>query len=287
MYDINVKFVKKGKWFWWIFLLAGLLFIGIIIFSVNSTGNKIKTMDSKVLSSHVDVTTYRNDEGNMMYRPMYYYQVDGKEYICSSNVSTSSYPNLDNKTIYYKSDNPSSCMLESATKNNNKMYVALFIPGIFVIIGLIGILKINKRVKAIKELNKKGKLIKNLHYELVDSNMSVNNITIKRPMVMYKLSTGVEIPLYGDPRHDKKHFDKDGLVDLVIDENNPTNYFIDFEINRLGGNLPSDYYVEPKKEVEEKIEDSYITNNDAKNENLEYTVVSEEEFNRLKEEEKD
>ena len=75
-----------------------------------------------------------------------------------------------------------------------------------------------------------------------------------------------------------------GLVDLVIDENNPTNYFIDFDINRLGGNLPSDYYVEPKKEVEEKIEDGYITNNEAKNESLEYTVVSEEEFNRLRNE---
>ena len=31
------------------------------------------------------------------------------------------------------------------------------------------------------------------------------------------------------------------MVDLVIDENNPKNYFIDFEINRLSGNLPSDY----------------------------------------------
>ena len=284
MYDINVKFVKKGKWFWWIFLLAGLLFMGIIIFSVNSTGNKIKTLDSKVLSSRVDVTTYRNDEGKIMYRPMYYYQVDGNEYICSSNVSTSSEPNLDNKTIYYKSDNPSRCMLESAAKNNNKMYFVLFIPGIFVIIGLIGILNINKRVKAIKELNKKGKLIKNLNYTLVDSNMRVNGVSIKRPLVKYTLPTGLTVDLYGDPRHDKKHFDKDGLVDLVIDENNPTNYFIDFDINRIGGNLPSDYYVDPKKEVEEKIEDGYITNNEAKYESLEYTVVSEEEFNRLRNE---
>ena len=32
------------------------------------------------------------------------------------------------------------------------------------------------------------------------------------------------------------------MVDLVIDEANPNNYFIDFEINRLSGNLPTDYY---------------------------------------------
>lgn len=281
MYDINVKFVKKGSWFWWIFLLAGIFFAGIIIFSVNATDKKIKTLDSKVLSSRVDITSYRNDEGNRMYRPIYYYEVESKEYKCFSNVSTSSAPDLENKTIYYKSDNPSRCMLESSVANNNKLYFVLIIPGIFIVIGLIGLIKINKRVKAIKELNTKGKLVKNLHYDLVDSNITVNGIPIKRPRIDYTLPTGLTVALYGDPRHDKKHFDKDGLVDLVIDENNPTNYFIDFEINRIGGNLPSDYYVEPKKE--ELVEDDYITNAEAKNEKLDYTVVSEEEFNRLRE----
>ena len=32
------------------------------------------------------------------------------------------------------------------------------------------------------------------------------------------------------------------MVDLLIDESNPDNYYIDFEINRLSGNLPQDYY---------------------------------------------
>ena len=31
------------------------------------------------------------------------------------------------------------------------------------------------------------------------------------------------------------------MVDLIIDESDPNNYFIDFEINRLTGNLPQDY----------------------------------------------
>ena len=41
--------------------------------------------------------------------------------------------------------------------------------------------------------------------------------------------------------YNRKYSDQDGMVDLVIDENSPKNYFIDFEINRLSGNLPSDY----------------------------------------------
>ena len=32
------------------------------------------------------------------------------------------------------------------------------------------------------------------------------------------------------------------MVYLLIDENNPDNYYIDFEINRLSGNLSQYYY---------------------------------------------
>ena len=39
------------------------------------------------------------------------------------------------------------------------------------------------------------------------------------------------------------------LRDLLIDENNPENYYIDFEINRLTGNKPEDYYDPNKKEL--------------------------------------
>ena len=105
-------------------------------------------------------------------------------------------------------------------------------------------IKINKRVRIINELNQKGKLIKNLKYHLENSDITINNVKIQRPVVDYKLPSGSIITLYGDPRYDKKSFDSDGLVDLVIDESNPDNYFIDFEINRISGNLPSDYYDE-------------------------------------------
>ena len=104
-------------------------------------------------------------------------------------------------------------------------------------------IKISKRVKAVQELNKKGKLVKNLPYRLEDTGMTVNNVRIQRPVVDYTLPSGSIIKLLGDPRHDKKSADSDGMVDLVIDENNPDNYFIDFEINRLTGNLPQDFYI--------------------------------------------
>ena len=72
--------------------------------------------------------------------------------------------------------------------------------------------------------------------------MSSNNIPIQRIVVDYTLSNGENVTLYGDARYDNKLCDDDGMVDLLIDENNQDNYYIDFEINRLSGNLPQDYY---------------------------------------------
>lgn len=93
------------------------------------------------------------------------------------------------------------------------------------------------------KLNWCGKLVKNLPYRLVDAGVAINNVQIKKPVVNYTLPDGKKIVLIGDARHDRKSFDADGMVDLIIDENNPDNYFIDFEINRITGNLPTDIII--------------------------------------------
>ena len=162
-------------------------------------------------------------------------------YTCKSNTSTNIYPDEDKVTVYYDSKNPSKCMTEESLSFNRIFLLFLILPIIFITIGLVGILKINKRIKKINDLNQYGKLIKNLPYHMENTNMTVNGVPVQRPVVEYTLSTGSVITLYGDPRNDKKSFDEDGMVDLIIDENDPNNYYIDFEINRLTGNTPSDY----------------------------------------------
>jgi len=125
---------------------------------------------------------------------------------------------------------------------NNIILIILIHPILFILFAVIKINKVNKKIKIILELNQKGKLIKNLPYRLENTGMTVNKVSIKRPVIYYTLSTGADVILYGDTRHDRKHYDADGMVDLLIDESNPNNYYIDFEINRLSGNLPQDYY---------------------------------------------
>ena len=241
MYDINTKNVRKGKNIFYFLLGFALFFIVVFGLAFISTTTKSDSLNSETLSTGVDVKSYVNDEGTVMYKGVYYYEVDGINYICSSNVSTSSHPGTENKKVYYDSSNPSSCMVEHSSMIDYVMLIGLLVPMIFVIFALVNIRNINKRVKAINDLNKNGKLIKQLPYRLENTGTVVNGVPIKRLVIDYTLSSGVTIPLYGDPRNDRKFSDADGMVDLLIDENNPSNYFIDFEINRLTGNLPQDY----------------------------------------------
>lgn len=133
-------------------------------------------------------------------------------------------------------------MTEYSKSNNIFPLLFTVLPLIFIVVSVVNITKVIKRIKSINELNKKGKLVKNLPYHLENTSMAVNNVPIQMPVVNYSLPSGETVVLYGDPRHDKKIADADGMVDLVIDESNPENYFIDFEINRISGNLPTDYY---------------------------------------------
>ena len=241
MYDIDTKNVKKGKNFYFIFFAVGLFFL-ILFTSIFITGViKKNSLDSETISTRVEIKSHEDDEGTTMYSPIYYYRVNGRTYSCNSTSSSSNYPSTTNKKVYYDSNNPSNCMTEYSNSSNNIILIFLFIPILFIVVAVVNFVKVNKRVKVINELNKNGKLIKQLPYHLENTNMVINGVPIQRPVIDYTLPSGLTITLYGDPRHDNKQVDSDGLVDLVIDENNPENYYIDFEINRLGGNLPQDY----------------------------------------------
>lgn len=242
MYDINTKNVKKGFTFYFIFLIVGLLMLIIFSFLLICNYVRLNKYDEKTISTRVVVDSYIDSDESIQYSPTYYYRVDGREYLCSSDSSSNIRPSNSNKFVYYDSKNPSNCITEYSKSDNNTLLLCMILPLIFIVIAVINIRKICRRLKLINELNKKGKLVKNLYYHLENTGLSVNDVEIQRPVVDYTLPTGRVVQLYGDPRHDRKAYDADGMVDLVIDENNPDHYFIDFEINRLTGNLKTDYY---------------------------------------------
>lgn len=242
MYDINTKVIKKGYKFFFLFLFFGIVFGVIFGAIIISNKKKANSMDASVMSFRVEVRESENSDGDTMYSPTYYYRVDGVEYSCPSNSSSSIYPSEENKLVYYDSKNPSSCINEYSLSSNKLLIIFLILPVAFIGVAILNMVKVSKRVKLVKELNERGKLVKNLPYRLENTGIEVNNRPIQKIVVDYKLPSGTTLTLKGDPRYDKKTGDEDGMVDLVIDENNPDNYFIDFEINRLTGNTPSDYY---------------------------------------------
>lgn len=242
MYDIKTDNIKKEKRFFYPFFIIGVVVLIVLLVFIIMNIIKSKSLDSTTMSTSVEIISHVDDEGNTMYSPTYYYTVKGENYACKSNFSSSSRPNNSNKIVYYDSKDPSKCMTEYSKSGNKIFLIFLVLPIAFITLGIINIKKVNKRIKMINELNKTGKLVKNLPYRLEDSNFKVNNVTIQKPVIDYTLPNGVTITLHGDTRFDRKVFDADGMADLVIDESHPENYFIDFEINRLTGNLPADYY---------------------------------------------
>lgn len=232
MYNINYKNVKKGRTFGLIFLLAGLLFLVIIGGLLISNFNKKNSLDSSTEAYRIDENCKTDSDGDYMCSPIYYYTVSGNEYVCGSSSSSSTTPSMDKNLVYYDSNNPSKCMTEYESGTSLFMALFLILPIVFIAIGGANIASVQKRIKKIKYLEQNGTLIKGLTYTMEPTNFTVNGRQVMRPAVDYQLPSGSVVHLQGDPRHDNVSFDNDGLVDLLIDVNDPSNYYIDFEITK-------------------------------------------------------
>lgn len=239
MYDIDLRNVKKGYSVYLFFLLIILVFMAIIlVFNVSDILEKTK-LDAVAVAEEIELNSYYDDENGTMYSPTFVYKVRGITYRCESKGSSTVYPHKG--TVMYSSVDPRKCK----TSYDNNSSLLLWVLLIILIVGAVFIvgrlLKIVQRVRLIKKLNKSGKLVKQLPYTLQKTGVELKGVPIMAPQVEYVLN-GEKLVLVGDPRFDGKDKDDDGLVDLLIDESDPKNYFIDFSINRLTGNLPTDFY---------------------------------------------
>jgi uncharacterized integral membrane protein len=245
MYDINTKVVTQNNKMAYIFIGGGILFLivllGIFIFQTT----RKNSLDSQVISTEVTISSHEDSEGDTVYSPVYTYVVDGKTYTCKSNSSSSINPDTKNEPVYYDSKNPEKCMTTYETATNWIWLVACILPLILIVIGVIFIVKSKDALKRIAILNKSGKLVKNIPYKIEDTNTAVNGVQGIRIVIDYALPNGTMVTLKSDPRYDGMTSDDDGMVDLVIDENNPDIHYIDFEINRISGNRPEDFFKDP------------------------------------------
>jgi len=118
-------------------------------------------------------------------------------------------------------------------------YLLFFIPTlipiiiliIFIVIGNKSQKKVRDDIKKVKELAKNGILVKGISYELISDGSSINgkpwHYLIK---VTYQNANGVKIPLISDVTYNKANFNNKPTVDLLIDPNDYSNFYIDYEI---------------------------------------------------------
>ena len=71
MYDIDIKLIKRGRRFFYIFLAAGVFFATIIGgIPLFNTIHKNK-LDSSTTSTNVEIHEHRDSDGDTMYSPAY------------------------------------------------------------------------------------------------------------------------------------------------------------------------------------------------------------------------
>ena len=113
--------------------------------------------------------------------------------------------------------------------------LAVTIPFVIISIIFISISKSMKKkaqenILRVKKLAMEGFLVKNMPYKLVSSGTIINNQPIYCIQVEYENPSGQKISLQSEPRYNNKLSDKNGTVDLLIDPNDYSNYYIDLEI---------------------------------------------------------
>ena len=115
--------------------------------------------------------------------------------------------------------------------------ISLCSSAVFYAIG-IGLIVAGKKMKKkeknnidrVKNLANKGVLIKNMPYELKNTGTIINGNPVYCIEVQYESKSGKMVPLRSEPKYSGILGDEDGTADLLIDPNDFTNYYIDFEI---------------------------------------------------------
>ena len=90
--------------------------------------------------------------------------------------------------------------------------------------------KAKSEIKRVQKLAKEGILVKNMPYQLVKTGVVINNQPVYCFKVEYENASGQRIPLKSEGKYNNKLSDKNGTVDLLIDPEDYSNYYIDLEI---------------------------------------------------------
>lgn len=209
-----------------------------------------KKIDLEIMSSRMEIIT----NSNGLYSKKLYYIVNNTEYVCMPNIYFSERPNDNNEIVRYYSKKENICETEYRKNYDFKFdFIFFYEYGfyfIFFIIFIICMIVKIKEIRKVKELSKNALLIKKVPYKKKNSSIYTKSAILFIFNYLFPNKIVVDIFVNGKKNELIKHFNifrifttpNEGFIDVLIDEKNPKKYYIDFDINRISGNLDSDYY---------------------------------------------
>ena len=237
-YEMDNKIITL---FMTLFVLIGILFINCIGF-ITDFINFNSTYNEKIESNISEYIPTSNGK----YKKVYYFSVGGKEYSCVDDIYSNSGNNdsEDSMTLYYNRDYPDVCTTGVVNESNINLLISVPFFLIPIVILMVFFVRIKRKMKKIKKLSKCGKLVKNLKYLTIDLNVDKTELDSKAG-VNYKIRSAKnkgyivvakykinnqEHTFYSDKIYDKKLFKEYSTIDLLINENDVNDYFLDFNI---------------------------------------------------------
>lgn len=224
MYNLNLKNYRKQCSVYLIFMVVGIIITSIFGYLLIKKIIFNKSLNGVTQSTKVYMFDTSDEDGDTMYKPEYYYMVDGVEYKCGTYFSSSIKPD-DVTNVYYDKKIPSKCLTEYEQKMDFFYLLYIGMGLVFLLVGLIPNIKICKRMKKIKELSNLGTLYRGVEYRLKKSNLTINGRKIPYMEVNHNGLVLKSAPLFKN-----NDIPETGVCDLLIDENDPRNYYIGFDI---------------------------------------------------------
>lgn len=136
------------------FFIIGLITLAIILsYIITFTYPKIK-YKGQTDAYKIDVKGYYDSDDVYMYSTIYYFKVlKGTieyNYICESLTTSSSYPDLSKKKVYYNEENPKECLTEFDANLPIIIYLILIVPFSFMTVGIFLFIQQIKYMKSLK-----------------------------------------------------------------------------------------------------------------------------------------
>lgn len=239
MYDIDLERFKSGHYSGKLLIggAAAFLFLISIFFFQGAfmklfTNASVEAYDVKIEEKE----EYDSEEGEYyyLYQPTYYFEVDGHKYERTRPYYSSDNVNQIKKemTIFYNKDKPYVCVSEYESYVGVFPFVFIFLFIAIILVGCLEIKLSNKKLNKAKWLAKNGTLIEKLPYKIVFSGKTINDIPINTMAITYKVPRFGILTFTGTDVYDDNEFSKHETADLLIDLNDPDNYYVDFEINK-------------------------------------------------------